>query len=299
MQLGIDSAVEFSASVHALLLDGPPKAVVTINHDGEDDLASTACCLRTTGLRGIDWLVTAHAAFNVVQKIWVLAVVALLGEAQQVLSERNLAVSNDIDLLQAQRVFESMHELLAGADAAQEGIDDWNELWANAIVKTQTMPRNLDAEPKPEDEWTAFVKMKAATLSMCTQQVLKDIMEKKGWHADGLDSKETLVGKLTTHLVADAKLKGQASYNEMVLLHDNFSASLDSPEDQEHQDVKASIAAALQSDSANRGNSSKCGKYLRVEHTIHAWGSSIAFLFFETVKRMTCTCKVTRMREVT
>ena len=57
---------------------------------------------------------------------------ALLGEAQQVLSERNLAVSNNIDLLEAQRVFESMHELLGGADAAKEGIDDWNDLRANA-----------------------------------------------------------------------------------------------------------------------------------------------------------------------
>ena len=74
----------------------------------------------------IDWLVSAHAAFNVVQKIWVNRsalegfldirskyVVVLLGEAQQVLSERNLKVSNDIDLLKAQRVFKSMHESLA------------------------------------------------------------------------------------------------------------------------------------------------------------------------------------------
>ena len=112
-------------------------------------------------------------------------------------------------------------------------------------------------------------------LSMCTQQVLKDIMEKSGRRADASDSKETLVGKLTTHLVADAKLKEQAALEKMVLLQDNFSASLESPED---QDVKASIAAALQSDSASRGNTSKCGKYLSVEHTIHAWRSSIAFL---------------------
>ena len=126
-------------------------------------------------------MVSAHAAFNVVHKIWVNRsalegfldirskyVVVLFGEAQQVLSERNLKVSNDIDLLKAQRVFKSMHEILAGADAAKEGVDDWNELWVNAIVKTQNMPRNLDAEPKTEDEWAAFVKMKAATLSMCT-----------------------------------------------------------------------------------------------------------------------------------
>ena len=77
---------------------------------------------RTTG---IDWLVSVHAAFNVVQKIWASRsalegflgirskyVVVLLGEAQQVLSERNLKVSNDIGLLKAQRVFKSMHEIL-------------------------------------------------------------------------------------------------------------------------------------------------------------------------------------------
>ena len=74
---------------------------------------------------GIDWLVSAHAAFNVVQKIWVnrsalegfLGIrskyfVVLLGEAQQILSERSLKVSNDTDLLKAQRVFKSMHEIL-------------------------------------------------------------------------------------------------------------------------------------------------------------------------------------------
>ena len=92
-------------------------------------------------------MVSAHAAFNVVQKIWVNRsplegffgirskyVVVLLGEAQQVLSERNLKVSNDTDLLKAQRVFRSMHEILAGTDAAKEGIDDWDELRVNAIV---------------------------------------------------------------------------------------------------------------------------------------------------------------------
>ena len=78
-----------------------------------------------------------------------------------------------------------------------------------------------------------------------------------------------------TNLVADAKLKEQASLKEIVLLQDNFSASLESPED---QDLKASIAAALQSDTGNRSNTSKCDKYLSVEHTLHAWGSSIAFL---------------------
>ena len=31
----------------------------------------------------------------------------------------------------------SMHEILAGADAAKEGVDDWNELWVHAFVKTQ------------------------------------------------------------------------------------------------------------------------------------------------------------------
>ena len=63
-------------------------------------------------------------------------------------------------------MFKSMHEMLAGADAAKDGVDDWSEQWANAVVKTQNMPRNFDAEPKTEDEWTAFVKMKAATLSI-------------------------------------------------------------------------------------------------------------------------------------
>ena len=104
----------------------------------------------------------------------------LLGEAEQVLSESNLAITNNIDVLKAQRVFESMHELLAGADAAKEGVDDWNELWANAIVKTQTMPPNFDAKPKTEDEWTAVVKMKDTTLSMRTKHVLKDMMDRKG-----------------------------------------------------------------------------------------------------------------------
>ena len=70
---------------------------------------------------GIDWWVSAHAAFNVVQKIWVnrsalgirsKCVVVLLGEAQQFLSERNLKVSNDSDLLKALRVLKSMHEIL-------------------------------------------------------------------------------------------------------------------------------------------------------------------------------------------
>ena len=42
--------------------------------------------------------------------------------------------------------------------------------------------------------------------------------------------------------------------------------------------MKASIAAALQSEAGNRGNASKCGKYLSVELTLHAWGSSIEFL---------------------
>ena len=109
------------------------------------------------------------------------------------------------------------------------------------------MPRNLDADPKTEDEWAAFVKMKAATLSMV--HALKDICHKKCWHADASDSRETLIDKVTTNLVADAKLKEQASLNEIVLLQDNFSASLECPEG---QDVKASIAAALQSDSLNK-----------------------------------------------
>ena len=91
-------------------------------------------------------MVSAHAAFNVVQKIWSNRsalegflgirskyVVVLLGEAQQVLSERNLKVSNDTDLSKAQHVFKWIHEILAGADAAKEGVDDWNELWVNAF----------------------------------------------------------------------------------------------------------------------------------------------------------------------
>ena len=97
----------------------------------------------------------------------------LLGEAQQVLSERNLKASNDIDLLKTQRMFKS------GADAAKEGVDDWNEQWVNAIVKTQNMPRNFDAEPKTEDVWAAFVKMKTATFSMFTVHALKDICYKR------------------------------------------------------------------------------------------------------------------------
>ena len=60
-----------------------------------------------------------------------------------------------------------------------------------------------------------------------------------------------------------------------MLLQDNFSASLESPED---RDVKASIAATLQPEAENRGNTSRCGKYLSAEHTHHAWGSSTAFL---------------------
>ena len=70
---------------------------------------------------------------------------------------------------------------------------------------------------------------------------------------------------MLTHLVADAKLNEQASLKEMVLLQDNFSASLESSED---QDVKASIAAALQSHSANGSNTWKCGKYLSVEQQL-------------------------------
>ena len=81
---------------------------------------------------------------------------------------------------------------------------------------------------------------------------------------------------MTTNLVADANLKEQASLKEIVLLQDNFSACLESPE---NQDVKASIAAAaLQSDAENRGNTSKCGKNLSVERALHAWRSSIVFL---------------------
>ena len=75
--------------------------------------------------------------------------------------------------------------------------------------------------------------------------------------------------------MADAKLEEHASLKEIVLLQDNFSARLESPED---QNVKPSIATALQSHAGNRGNTSKCGKCLSVEHTLHAWGSSIAFL---------------------
>ena len=131
-------------------------------------------------------------------------------------------------------------------------------------MKTQNMPRNFDAEPKTEDEWAVFVKMKAATLSKCTVHVLKDIMDKRGWRADASDSKETLIDK-----VADAKLKEQASFKEIVLLRENLSASLESPEG---QDVKASVAAG------NRGNTSKCGKFFSVEHTLHAWGSLVIFL---------------------
>ena len=93
------------------------------------------------------------------------------------MSVRNLTVSNNNCLLKAQRVFASRHELLAGVDAAKEGLDEWNELRDNAVKETQTMPRNFDAEPKTGDEWPALVKMKAATLSMCTQQVLNDVME--------------------------------------------------------------------------------------------------------------------------
>ena len=57
-------------------------------------------------------------------------------------------------------MFKSMHETLAGANAAKESVADLELV--NAIVKTQSMPRNLDAEPKTEGEWAAFVKMKAA-----------------------------------------------------------------------------------------------------------------------------------------
>ena len=78
-------------------------------------------------------------------------------------------------------------------------------------------------------------------------------MHKRSWHADASDSRETLIDNLTSNLVADAKLKEQASFKEMVL-QDNFFASLESPED---QNVKASIAAALRSDAGNRGNTSK------------------------------------------
>ena len=60
-----------------------------------------------------------------------------------------------------------------------------------------------------------------------------------------------MIDTATTNLVADAKLQEQALFKEIVLLQDNFSASLESPED---QDVKASIVAALQSDAGNRGN---------------------------------------------
>ena len=67
-------------------------------------------------------------------------------------------------------------------------------------------------------------------LSLCTQQVLKDIMDKRSWHAVTSDSKDTLTDKLTTHLLADAKLKAQATLKEIVLLQDNISASLESPE---------------------------------------------------------------------
>ena len=41
-QLGIGGAAETSASVHALLLDDPPRAVVTIDDD-EDDLDTDIC----------------------------------------------------------------------------------------------------------------------------------------------------------------------------------------------------------------------------------------------------------------
>ena len=41
-----------------------------------------------------------------------------------------MKVSSDTDLLKAQRVIKSMREILAGADAAKEGVDDWNELWS-------------------------------------------------------------------------------------------------------------------------------------------------------------------------
>ena len=222
----LDNQVElgqFAESGGMLVLDIVKHAgagIASVLPLGVMKLAALICSLlpendRTTG---IDWLVNAHAAFNVVHKIWVNRsalegflgirskhVVALLAEAQQVLSERNLKVSNDIDLLKAHRVFKSMPEILAGADAAKEGVDDWNELWANAIVKTQNMPRNFDAEPKTEDEWAAFVKMKAATLSMCTVHALKDICHKRGWHADASDSRETLIDKVTTNLLADAK----------------------------------------------------------------------------------------------
>ena len=42
-QLGIDHSVESSAFVHALLLDGPPQAVVTIDDDGDDDIGTCMC----------------------------------------------------------------------------------------------------------------------------------------------------------------------------------------------------------------------------------------------------------------
>ena len=41
-QLGVDDAAEISASVHALLLDDPPRVVVTIDDD-EDDLGTDIC----------------------------------------------------------------------------------------------------------------------------------------------------------------------------------------------------------------------------------------------------------------
>ena len=100
--------------------------------------------------------------------------------------------------------------------------------------------------------------MKAATLSVCTVHALKEICHKRGSHADASDSRETLIDTVRTNLVADAKLEeSRLPSREIVLLQDNFSASLECPED---QDVKASIAAALQSDAGNRGNTSKCGQ---------------------------------------
>ena len=166
-------------------------------------------------------------------------------------------------------MFMSMHEILAGADAAKEGVDDWNELWVNAIVTTQNMPRK-------EDEWAAFVKMKAATLSVCTVHALRNVCHKRGWHADASDSRETLIDKVTTKLLrrTPSRRSGLPTMR-LCCFQDNFSASLESPED---QNVKASIAAALQSDAGNRGNTSRCGKYLSVEHTLHAVGILTRFL---------------------
>ena len=119
----------------------------------------------------IDWLVSAHAAFNVVQKIWVSR--SALDEVRRhpVKIRRGFVGRGATSLVRAQLDGIQRHRFvegpapcssrctrpLRGANAAKESVDDLELV--NAIVKTQSMPRNLDAKPKTEGEWAAFVKM--------------------------------------------------------------------------------------------------------------------------------------------